>query len=117
MRSGIFFLSFLLVLASCNGHSELDKALRLSGDNRIELEKVIRHFSQDTSDSLKLKAALFLIENMPGLRLYQIHDAARRRGFSRTGLTDEAVNFAPANLERQVVQRAHGGCLAEIKAV
>ena len=66
MRSGIFFLSFLLVLASCNGHSELDKALRLSGDNRIELEKVIRHFSQDTSDSLKLKAALFLIENMPG---------------------------------------------------
>ena len=66
MRSGIFFLSFLLVSASCNGHSELDKALRLSGDNRIELEKVIRHFSQDTSDSLKLKAALFLIENMPG---------------------------------------------------
>lgn len=45
--------------------SPLEKALRLSGKNRKELEKVLYHYSSK-EDSLKLKAAKFLIENMPG---------------------------------------------------
>ena len=36
-----------------------------AGDNRQELEKVLRHYQQRPADSLKYKAACFLIENMP----------------------------------------------------
>lgn len=57
----LFLLSFL----SCH-ESRLRKALRYSGENREELERVIEYFSADPGDSLKLKAAIFLIENMPG---------------------------------------------------
>lgn len=48
--------------------SKLERALALSGDHRAELEKVLEHFSQRPEDSLQLKSAVFLIENMPGHR-------------------------------------------------
>lgn len=57
-----------LLAGSC-GHQETDRleqALRLSGNNRAELEKVLAHYAGDPKDSLKLKAAVFLIGNMPG---------------------------------------------------
>lgn len=41
----------------------VEEALSKAGGNRKELFQVIRHY-QDSGDSLKLKAALFLIENM-----------------------------------------------------
>ncbi len=44
--------------------SETDKALKMAGENREELEKVLRHYNQNEDDSLKLKAAEFLISNM-----------------------------------------------------
>ncbi|WP_143813381.1 hypothetical protein [Parabacteroides provencensis] len=40
----------------------MKRALSIAGDNRAELEKVLEHYKQDT---LKLKAACFLIQNMP----------------------------------------------------
>ena len=43
----------------------LDIAMEKAGDNRQELEKVLRHYQQSPADSLKYKAACFLIENMP----------------------------------------------------
>ena len=51
--------------------SSLEKALLLSGANRIHLEQVLKHYSQSTKDTLKLKAARFLIENMPGHGWYE----------------------------------------------
>jgi hypothetical protein len=36
----------------------------LTGENRTELEKVLTHYSRTADDSLKLWAAVFLIENM-----------------------------------------------------
>lgn len=42
----------------------LETALRAAGDNRKELEKVLRHYREHPEDSLKYKAACFLIENM-----------------------------------------------------
>lgn len=39
--------------------------MRKSGDNRMEMEKVIDRYSS-AKDSLKLKAFWFLLENMPG---------------------------------------------------
>ena len=58
----LLFTAFLLCL-SCSQPSRLELALEAAGDNRAELEKVLEHFKDDP---LKLKAAIFLIENMPG---------------------------------------------------
>lgn len=58
----IVTLLFLIVITGCDSSSALDRALDMAGDNRIELEKVLDHFKDD---SLKYKAAVFLIENMP----------------------------------------------------
>lgn len=52
-------------LCSCsdNGERRMEKALEMAGTNRAELEKVMEHYR---GDSLKLRAARFLIENMAG---------------------------------------------------
>lgn len=60
-----YYIVSLFFITACQ--SEADKrlayALKLAGENQPELEKVLSHYKQD---SLKLKAACFLIENMPG---------------------------------------------------
>lgn len=59
------FLSLLLliVLFSCSSKNEkLVFALQQAENNRLELEKVLNHYK---NDSLKYKSAIFLIENMP----------------------------------------------------
>lgn len=45
--------------------SSLEIALQSAGSNRKELEKVLYHYQIEPSDSLKYKAACFLIENIP----------------------------------------------------
>ena len=60
----IFYLLLVIFLYSCReATSRLEQTLQLAGDNKLELQKVLDHYA---SDSLKLKAAIFLIENMPG---------------------------------------------------
>lgn len=67
MCKNSYFVFCMLILTACSSkHSTLEEALALSKDNRKELEKVLSHYSQFSSDSLKLKSAIFLIENMPG---------------------------------------------------
>ena len=61
------YIILFLAILSCQPKNEaLETALKLAGNNRGELEKILEHYSQDPADSLKLKAAKFLIENMPG---------------------------------------------------
>ena len=63
----IIYIIFCISGISCGQHNaELENALKLAGENRGELEKVLYHYSQNPSDSLKLQAATFLIKNMPG---------------------------------------------------
>ncbi|GHT76122.1 hypothetical protein AGMMS50262_13440 [Bacteroidia bacterium] len=57
---GIVLLSF----CSCKQKNDLEKALSFAGKNRSELEKVLAYY-KSPEDSLKLKAAQFLICNMP----------------------------------------------------
>lgn len=53
----------ILFFFACKGNqSKLEYAFESAGENRKELEKVLEHYKDD---SLKLKAAIFLIENMP----------------------------------------------------
>lgn len=70
MKEWLIIYILLLGIGAC---SKLDpnipigvtNALKQAGENRIELEKVIDHY-KGKGDSLGLKAAYFLIENMPG---------------------------------------------------
>ena len=62
-RCSILFLFSLFL--SCSEPSKLEQALEFAGDNREELEKVLEYYRKNPSDSLKYRAACFLIENMP----------------------------------------------------
>lgn len=64
IKNILLYSIFTMILCNCSS-SKLEKALVASGENRSELEKVLEHFSNN-GDSLKLIAAKFLIENMPG---------------------------------------------------
>ena len=52
----------LCMLVACQKSDRLQVALTHAGENRMELEKVLHHYEGDT---LKPRAARFLIENMP----------------------------------------------------
>ncbi|MDR1339639.1 MAG: hypothetical protein LBK58_06270, partial [Prevotellaceae bacterium] len=62
-----FCIGLVLILAAaCDRRpSRLEQALAFAGANRAELETVLAHYSEDAADSLKYRAACFLIENMP----------------------------------------------------
>lgn len=64
----IFVVLSLVLIFACKSQIKnlpigVQKTLVIAAENRKELEKVISHYSE-TSDTLKLKAAYFLIENM-----------------------------------------------------
>lgn len=68
-NSLIIVVTLIFLMTSCKQHASvtLNSALDSAGKNRNELEKVLAYYS-NPKDSLKLKAAQFLIENMPGHR-------------------------------------------------
>lgn len=45
--------------------TSLDATLQSAGDRKSEFERVLSHYKKNPADSLKYKAACFLIENMP----------------------------------------------------
>lgn len=61
MIFGILCVSCVLCSCLDNGERQMKKALEMTGANRAELEKVMDRY---IGDSLKLRAARFLIENM-----------------------------------------------------
>lgn len=64
LRTVFLFFVFLLTLACTSSPDPLyEEALKASGDNRPEWEKVMTHYQ---NDSLKTRAARFLISNMLG---------------------------------------------------
>lgn len=67
-----FFLSsaFIFIISTYLYSVDLKPAYKFAGKNRSELETVIKHYSVNPSDSLKRKAAMFLIENMPAHYTY-----------------------------------------------
>src|SRR5882724_8366712 len=71
MRTFVF-ISFIFCLTACStGYPDkIDTALSKAGSNRRELTAVILHY-QEPEDSLKLKAAYFLISNMNGHYSYK----------------------------------------------
>jgi len=65
-KSLIFFAGLILLLCSCSGYDAgVRKALRKAGENKQELESVLKHY-METSEKEKYDAACFLIRTMPG---------------------------------------------------
>jgi len=63
----LVYLFLIVLVSSCTSYPEtIEDVLRQAGKNRKELEKVLKHYGKNPSDSLKLRAAEFLIANMPG---------------------------------------------------
>jgi hypothetical protein len=72
----LFILIFSgIMISSCNKQDYLEDALKLSGENRSELEKVLHHYKDD---ALKLEAVQFLIKNMPGHYSFSESDELNR---------------------------------------
>lgn len=78
------------IVATACSHSitPLEYALKQSGDNRHEWEKVLAHYSQSPADSLKYKAAVFLISNMPGHYWYESKELATYRDWVDSTYSD-----------------------------
>jgi hypothetical protein len=62
----LFLIITICLFSNCNdlySQNDLETTLKLAGSNRIELERVLSHYDKD-KDSLKYKAAKYLISNM-----------------------------------------------------
>ena len=57
--------------------NDLEEALQFAGKNRSEMEKVLSHYRQHQSDSLKYRAAVFLVTNMPWHYSYKYPEYAQ----------------------------------------
>lgn len=72
---GILFLAINIIGGACSQTTSLENAFQSSGENRYELEKVLNYYrNRLPQDSLKYRAANFLIANMPGHTYYQCDD-------------------------------------------
>ena len=72
MKRFYTYITLCLLFLSCSDkNNELELALHYAGANRVELEKVLRHYE---GDSLKHRAAVFLIENMSYHYGYDLND-------------------------------------------
>ena len=61
------YIILILFVSSCTSYPEdIETVLKQAGSNRKELVKVLKHYGKSPADSLKLRAAEFLIANMPG---------------------------------------------------
>lgn len=85
-----FIYIVFCVFISCE-NSQLEYSLDFAQSNRKELEKVLDHYK---SDSLKLKAARFLIENMPQHFSYNISNYDRWKELKVKSLQSEEFNYS-----------------------
>lgn len=75
----------LLLTASCTKDSMyIHYALKAAGENKKELKAVLRHYRMEDKDAEKLRAAKFLIANMPAH--YSYRDTAAINSYYRKAL-------------------------------
>ena len=105
--SSIILSGLLLVLAGCTHTSRtpLETALREAGDNRAELEKVLDTYARYPQDSLKYRAACFLIEHMPELSYYEGEQLGHYLSYYKA--LHQCPNRTPQQLVDSIV-RLHG---------
>lgn len=70
-KTRLIFVILLITVGCSRYPAGVEHALNLAGNNRAELEQVLVHYLARPEDSLKYRAACFLIGNMP--EKYAIH--------------------------------------------
>ena len=63
-RVTVSLFCIMFLMHSCS-LSPLDRSLKMAGKNKGELQKVLDHYSEFPVDSLKYKAACYLIKHIP----------------------------------------------------
>ncbi|MBQ4279875.1 MAG: hypothetical protein IJC16_07990, partial [Rikenellaceae bacterium] len=102
MKRIYWWIVIIWIMAGCvfyscgNGHPRLQEALSMAGENRRELEKVIKHYSVHEADTQKLRAACFLIENMPW------HYSFQGDGILQYYAETDSVNALPVSVESKI---------------
>ncbi len=82
--AALFMAALSLVCSCTQGTPSMEEALRSAGANRPELERVLNHYRTVDPNPQKLRAAEFLIENMPahysyaGSKIYEYYDYAAK---------------------------------------
>ncbi len=70
--SRILNISLVILIVGCTTYPDsLKSNFKQAGKNQSELKKVIRHYSTHKADSVKKKAAIFLIQNMDAHESYK----------------------------------------------
>lgn len=64
-RKFLFVFSLVALFTGCANDMSILQALQTSGSNRAEIETVLHHYQRNKSDSLKYRAAQYLIRYMP----------------------------------------------------
>lgn len=65
MKNAILILTYFFFVTSCTQYpSGIKDTLQIADKNKKDLEGVLSHYKKDPKDSLKYKAACFLIDNM-----------------------------------------------------
>lgn len=104
-------LTILLAVTSCTRDDlYVHYALKAAGDNRKELKTVLRHYRKEDPDKEKLKAAKYLIANMPGH--YSYADTTAINSYYRTALSILGTGPSPdwqRDTLRQISDRDYPG--------
>lgn len=97
MKKLILFLALGLLLAcQSTDNKKIEKTLELAQSNRGELEKVLQYYSRNEADSLKLKAARFLIMNMPG------HYSFIGKNYENYCKASEKIIFSKTSMNKKI---------------
>jgi hypothetical protein len=117
IRNIILFL--FICVCSCSPYpTDVRDALKYAGSNHGQLEQVLEHYSKIPADSLKLRAAEFLIANMPGhwsydkdtLNAYYARIDTILNGDAPWNLKIEQLNQASSefpNIKKTIVEDIH----------
>lgn len=96
---------------------QLEHALVLAKSNRVELEKALDHYSHREADSLKLKAARFLIRNMPGHVSYTGKNIERYYAEAAPILASDKSQKDKEKLMNELMKKYPASSLQEVQDV
>lgn len=93
----IYFSVFIISLSACSNYpKDVTRNVKNAGSNRAELERVIHHY-KNSSDSMKLASAYFLIGNMENK--YSISGSNLNRYYSILYEMDQIKNREDGGIE------------------
>lgn len=111
-----FVMAAIVGFASCSEDDmQLRYALKAAGSNRGELKAVIRHYRDTDRDPEKLRAAKYLIANMPAH--YSYSDTAAINSYYRTALTILGTGPSPdwqRDTLRTISDRDYAGVTSDV---